>query len=139
MTTHYNEIIFCSRKLRPQIVSAVWRIFSEIMKRNPGLLYDNDNDVLCLMMATSGTERSLNIRKQFISTLLSMGININKQDRTGSTVLHRAAISDRKDMVIFLLKSGSNKSIKNNEGMTSLDYAIKNKNNELIKILMSNE
>lgn len=111
------------------------RIFNEILKRNPGLLYDKDNDVQCLIMASSGGERTFNDRKKFINTLLAMGININKQNRSGSTALHRAALFNDNEMVSFLLKTGANKNIKDNEGLTPLDYAVKNKNDEIIKLM----
>jgi ankyrin repeat protein len=48
--------------------------------------------------------------------LIDHGADVNRQDKHGSTVLHRAAGSTDKDAIAALILHGADPGIRNNEG-----------------------
>ena len=63
---------------------------------------------------------------------------VNLQDSGGYTALHYAVWNKNRAKLRFLLDNGADKSIRNNVGLTALDYAIKiNCPKECIEVLES--
>lgn len=67
---------------------------------------------------------------------LQKGANINSIDIEGNTALHYAANYQNKDVVGLLLDLGANKKRKNIYGEMPIDLANKNKNQEIIEMLL---
>ena len=58
-----------------------------------------------------------------IEELIKAGANINHKDFIGNTALHLAAIESRPDVVSLLIKCGSNKFVKNEDGKAPYELA----------------
>lgn len=68
--------------------------------------------------------------------LISNGANVNAVTRCGrATALHRAATQCRVEIVKLLLKSGADVNIRDSDGLTALDRAIKSNCTEVCKLL----
>ena len=65
-------------------------------------------------------------------------LNINEVDSFGNNLLYYAIEKKDIDMVRFLIDSGINVNTKNKEGISIFDYTLKNKNDEILKILIEN-
>ncbi len=63
------------------------------------------------------------------------GLDINVVDNSGKTALHHAVQNRRIGIVLRLLKIGADKKIKDSQGETPLDIAMKENNEKLIKLL----
>jgi len=72
----------------------------------------------------SGMDKQIAIAKAKL--LLSKGIDINYQNEYGYTALMIAARNGQEDYVVFLLKNGAKKDLKNKDGFTARDLALKN-------------
>lgn len=77
---------------------------------------------------------SYNGFKNSVIILLNAKADPNIQDNMRRTPLLLAIINDEVDIVRLLLRAGANPNIIYNQG-TALDYAIENKNYEIIKLL----
>ncbi len=71
--------------------------------------------------------------------MISKGIDINVQDESGKTALIVAVESKRYDIVRFLLKSGADKNISDTNGLGPYEYATKNEDDTMKKILLATE
>lgn len=69
--------------------------------------------------------------------LIDAGANLDAQERDGCTALHRAAMAGYTEIVRALLRSGANMTIKNLEGDTPVKLAIKNKQDQVLKLFLS--
>ncbi len=73
-----------------------------------------------------------------IKDLVSLGTDVNSQDKAGWSPLHFAAEKNYIDIVRFLLKNRAETSIKDNVGITPLHIASWEGNENVVKILISN-
>ncbi len=72
----------------------------------------------------------------YITHLIQKGIDVNHQDKLGNTALHYAVLREKPvELIALLLKHGSQKDIRNNEGKTPLDIAIEKGNSRIIMML----
>lgn len=60
---------------------------------------------------------------EMLSALVELGSEVNASDAGGSTALMYAAMRLRPDLTRLLLKAGANKNVRNQQGLTALDYA----------------
>jgi len=68
--------------------------------------------------------------------LLNLGADINLQTvNMGATALHRAVTSNKIELVKFLVNHGAEKCIKDHDGLTPFDRAVKDGRNDLLDIL----
>lgn len=66
--------------------------------------------------------------------LIDAGVNVNSVDLEGNTPLMNAVSNNQIQCAKILLKSGANTSMKNNDGETARDLAVKSSNEQLIKL-----
>ncbi|KZS20048.1 Lethal (2) 35Be [Daphnia magna] len=66
-----------------------------------------------------------------VKLLISNGANVNAQNQCGQTPLHFAAINENSKLAAFLIKSGTDLSIKNREGNTALELVARRVPNAL--------
>lgn len=71
---------------------------------------------------------------EMVKILLQFNPNVNLTDRKGTTALHLACTFNFKEIAKMLLKHKANTNLKDTQNKTALDYAILNKNIELIKL-----
>jgi ankyrin repeat protein len=67
--------------------------------------------------------------------LIAAGANLNTMSNDGYTALHKAAESGSCEIAQLLLDRGADASLANSEGNTPLKLAIKNKQDEVTKLL----
>lgn len=72
--------------------------------------------------------------EQIIDLLCEHGAKINHQDNQGNTVLHKVVMC-KKNHVEKLLKNGANCEIRNRNGLTPIDFAIKHENGLAVQVL----
>lgn len=68
--------------------------------------------------------------------LLRMGADVNSVDKTGSTVLMRAARNNQTDIISLLLLSRADPNVVNNEHQTALHYAVEEGFTETVSTLL---
>lgn len=71
---------------------------------------------------------------EIVKKLVDKNVDINYQNKKGNTALITASVRSPKTAE-FLTKIGADIHIKNNDGKTAFDYAIKGKNKSLIELL----
>ncbi|EQC50127.1 ankyrin repeat protein [Bacteriovorax sp. BSW11_IV] len=71
--------------------------------------------------------------------MLSKGVDINVQDQSGRTALIMAVEARRYDIVRFLLRNGADKSLSDQSGLGPYEYATKNEDDKMKKILLATE
>ena len=71
-----------------------------------------------------------------VRTLLKHDADINLQDDNGISALMEAVQADSEDSVSILLEAGADKTLKNSDGKTALDLAVK-EGNKVIQSLLS--
>ena len=101
-------------------------------------LLDNGADVRLRTISgmTVLHEAALGGSAEVIQLLIDRGADINAVDaENGSTSLHYAASFGRVDAVRTLIRHGADVTRKNNKGMTALETAITNGQEDVIKIL----
>ena len=69
---------------------------------------------------------------------INKGVDINKLDNDGNTVLTNAAIYGEKELISFLLKNGANLNITNNDGQSPLMLATRHNKSDVMKLIISN-
>ena len=71
---------------------------------------------------------------------MTSGVDVDKGDYDNRTPVHLAASEGHHEILVFLIKEGGLKNINpiDRWGMTPLDYAIKGKFTESIKVLQEN-
>jgi len=66
--------------------------------------------------------------QELVHLFIAMGADINKQDINGNTALHLAAqYNAKKAMIALVCDEKIDKTIKNNDGLTAYEFALKNK------------
>tara|TARA_B100000315_G_C14542427_1_gene571575 strand:- start:860 stop:1354 length:495 start_codon:yes stop_codon:yes gene_type:complete len=74
--------------------------------------------------------------KKTVKLLLEYGASINAQNVEGATALMMATLESKVEIITLLLSKGADKNVKTfNMGMTALDGALRNNNQELIELL----
>lgn len=63
---------------------------------------------------------------------------VNARDRSNNTALHLASARDNENLVCLLLRLGAKVGVKNNDGMTALQMAVKESAIDVIKALVVN-
>lgn len=71
--------------------------------------------------------------------MLSKGVDVNVQDQSGRTALIMAVEARRYDIVRFLLRNGADKSLSDQSGLGPYEYATKNEDDKMKKILLATE
>jgi ankyrin repeat protein len=59
-----------------------------------------------------------------VKLALSLGIDIQRRNGRGETALHGAAYRGADSIAEYLIQQGANLDVKNNQGLTPLDYAM---------------
>ena len=73
-----------------------------------------------------------------VTRLLSEGSDVNVRDRyTGSTPLHRAGLTARKDIMELLLAKGADVNAKNDDGRTPLHVVVLTAQKDLVELLLA--
>lgn len=70
-----------------------------------------------------------------IAPLLSFGIDVNSQDKTGKAAIHWATLENNLEAVLDLIEARAKLKIEDNEGITALEYALMEGNVEIAAIL----
>lgn len=68
-------------------------------------------------------------------TYYSSDLNIDYIDSRGMSVLMIAAYYSFSEILIWILSKGSNKNLKNSEGLAAIDFARKNNHTNMEKLL----
>ena len=84
-------------------------------------------------------ENNFRKTKAFFEDSLNQKKYLNVKDASGMTPLIVASWLNNTKIVLLLAKLGSNISLRDESGNTALDYAISNKNNEIIDYLLNIE
>ena len=109
-------------------------------------------DCLELLLAAGAISSKLNIddlnavmcagvrgRVNYFLRLLKAGSNVNQRNKKGNTVLHLLCriqeVPHRKDVIDLALKFGADLGMKNNDGLTPSESAIKSGNKDLLELL----
>ncbi len=77
-----------------------------------------------------------------VKEMLSWGVDINKPDSYGTTPLMAASFKGYETLVRYLIDSGADMELRDQNGLTAIDYAVKNEKYEvaaLIKKSIENE
>ncbi|MDD2722161.1 MAG: ankyrin repeat domain-containing protein [Gallionella sp.] len=69
-----------------------------------------------------------------VAQLIACGVNLDSS-ADGNSALHKAAAAGYTDILALLLEQGANKNLTNQDHLTALQLAIKNKQNEAARIL----
>lgn len=69
---------------------------------------------------------------------IKKGVDINRLDKDGNTVLSNAAIHGKKELISFLLKNHANLNISNNNGQSPLMLATKYNKSDVINLMILN-
>lgn len=93
------------------------------------------NESTLLHMSINDFKRPMEVTQ----TLLESGLDINALDKEGRTPLHVITYSlvSRVTTAKFLLENGADATLKDDNGMTALDYAKKYRKTELVQLLES--
>lgn len=70
-----------------------------------------------------------------VTLITDFGADPNLKNYLGKTVLHRMVTADDVDIADALISNGADPNIKDNDGFSPLDYAIKYKQSIMIKVL----
>lgn len=106
--------------------------------------FQNKDGLTALMYASGGHCNSPNYSwrredfRKILHLLIKRGVNLNLRNKEGRTAMMEAAFWGHSDLVKILLEAGTDKTIKDKQGLTALDLAnvqILNKNREPIIIL----
>ena len=71
-----------------------------------------------------------------VQSLITIGLEVNKQDRSGATALHRAVINGDLSTLQLLLENSADVSYADCSGRTALHYASKRGNTKVMDILL---
>ena len=58
-----------------------------------------------------------------VEKLISFGANVNEKNENGETALHRAVLFENSEIAAIIIEHGADKGIRNNDGLTPLEYA----------------
>lgn len=82
-------------------------------------------------------EAARNTHKETVKKLVSLGVDLNRQDRDGNTALHFALSKayDQKS-ARYLIKKGADARIVNNAGKSALDLAAQGGMNDILQLIL---
>jgi cytohesin len=72
---------------------------------------------------------------RIMDRMIAKGADVNKQDAAGRTALHVATFNGRPEAVALLLKRKADVEIKDNDGLTPLMWAVKERRTEIANLL----
>ena len=100
-------------------------------------LLDNDVDQTIYMSQENALTFAAHYRNYAaVELLIQEGYyDVDCRDENGNTALISASKNNCPETVSVLVKLGANTTLKDVDGKTALDYAIENKNDEIIKLL----
>jgi ankyrin repeat protein len=70
-----------------------------------------------------------------MQVLLDKGANVNAQNRSGGTPLMWSAVYGHDDAARLLLSRGADASLKDSDGITAAEWAVRNKRDSVIQLL----
>lgn len=73
--------------------------------------------------------------EEMVKKLVALKADPNITDSNGTSALHYAVMFQMESIIMILIKGGANSLLKDNKGFTSVDYANKLKNEQIIKLL----
>ncbi len=71
-----------------------------------------------------------------VKQLIKYGVNLNKRDSSGRTLLHDASIRNHFDIIKTLVQNGANVYVKDSRGRTPLMYASAKGHYDIVKYLI---
>ncbi len=111
------------RDLQNYAPEAVARKVKIVLDAGVGLEERNeDGQTALIVLAREGDMQGRESQLPIIKDLLSRGPDLHAQDRNGHTALHGAAINLDAEVASMLLKAGARTDIKDNVGLTPVDY-----------------
>ncbi|MBK6622584.1 MAG: ankyrin repeat domain-containing protein [Saprospirales bacterium] len=137
----YSEFLYVDKSGRSLLHNAILENLPSI------IMYLIDNVPEVLKMGDNKGLKPLHYcaLKNDIKTaklILEKGVNIDLIDSYGNTPLWRAVFEAREEkyeVVLFFIQNGANPTIKNNTGISPLDFARKVDDQKLINILLRKE
>jgi len=94
-----------------------------------------DSSLMGFLLASDKTSEVKNV----LSILIDKGLDINDIYYNGDTILHRASRANNLHLVNALIEKGADPMIRNDQGDTVLDVAVKESHSKLSKVLMKYE
>jgi ankyrin repeat protein len=73
---------------------------------------------------------------QKVKLLIKLGVNLNKRDSNGRTLLHDASVRNHTDIIRTLVQNGANEYVKDIRGRTPLMYAAAKGHLDIVKYLI---
>jgi len=77
-----------------------------------------------------------NAFKEQLKIALDQGVDINVKNPKGNTVLRKAVLLNKKEMVTYLIENKSNVNLEYADGFTSLDCAVFKRDREMVQLLI---
>ncbi|MCW7466648.1 ankyrin repeat domain-containing protein [Leptospira levettii] len=111
-------------------VRANWEIYDYLLEKKVNYQFRDKNGFNALTYAVYLNDIGL---VKYIDSLKKW--NLNETTNQGDTVLHWASANQNKEIVEYLLKRGTDKNIKNNQGLTAYDIAKTKSSREILEIL----
>ncbi|MCW7504210.1 ankyrin repeat domain-containing protein [Leptospira paudalimensis] len=111
-------------------VRANWEIYEYLLEKKVDYQFKDKNGFNALIQAVYLNDSGL---VKYIDSLKKW--NLNEKTNHGDTALHWAAANQNKEIVEYLLKKGTDKNIKNNQGLTAFDIAKTKSSSEILEIL----
>ena len=121
-----NKAFTSTKNINQEISKDKYKIMIEYEK------VDNFYNSICYW----NYSKTKNMNKNLINYLVEHGIDINKEDLNGETVLFKACESGNKDLVEYLIKYGADINKESEYGETPLFRACDSGNKDLVEYLI---
>lgn len=105
-----------------------------LVEKGADVFVRDKNDRSALKLALEN--RHFEIAKLIVQVITRSGININAQDRTGSTLLMNAVDHGDPEFVKCIIDAGADVNARNTDGKTALAKALDRKDLEVAKVLI---
>ncbi len=132
---HHYYIFTCELKMIPFFLD--WGV-------SPNIRDDYGLSLIHIILSPNSNGYLFTDRQQLLQYLINKGVDINAKVKTqclgyskGETALMKAASTGDEQSLRILLNAGANYKLKDDNGCTALDYAIKGNRNNIIKILIA--